>query len=315
MSATAEHHASSVASTNIQVDAAVNLSARQRLALRDLSDGSRLWRLAVTLGWLDIKLRYRGSVIGPFWLTLSTAVQIGAMGAVYGTLFHQDLHDYLPFLAVSLVMWSAVTSISADACTTFLQADATIRSMRMPYFVHVMRVQVRTVLTLAHNLPVLLVVGLIYHAWPGIYCIAAVPALLLWLVDGVAACMLLGAFCARFRDVPPIVSSIMQIAFFITPIVWKAGPAWARWLVAALQPVLRPAGDRPRPDARPSRQSHNLGVGAGVQRGTQRRRLDPVRPGARPHRVLDLSRAPAWLASRSATCRWISRSIMAARAV
>lgn len=221
MSVTAEHHASSVASTNIQVDAAINLSARQRLALRDLFDGSRLWRLAFILGWLDIKLRYRGSVIGPFWLTLSTAVQIGAMGAVYGTLFHQDLHDYLPFLAVSLVMWSAVTSISADACTTFLQAEMTIRSMRMPYFVHVVRVQVRTVLTLAHNLPVLLVVGLIYHAWPGMNVVAALPALLLWLVDGIAACMLLGSFCARFRDVPPIVSSIMQIAFFITPIVWK----------------------------------------------------------------------------------------------
>ncbi len=221
MSATAEHHASSVASTNIEVDAAVDLSARQRLALRDLADGSKLWRLAVMLGWLDIKLRYRGSVIGPFWLTLSTAVQIGAMGAVYGTLFHQDLHEYLPFLAVSLVMWSAVTAISGDACTTFVQADATIRSMRMPYFVHVVRVQVRTVLTLLHNLPVLLVVGLIYHAWPGMNVLAAVPALALWLVDGIAACLLLGSFCARFRDVPPIVGSIMQIAFFITPIVWK----------------------------------------------------------------------------------------------
>ena len=49
----------------------------------------------------------------------------------------------------------------------------------------------------------------------------AIPGLVLWLLDGVATCMLLGAVCARFRDIPQIVGSIMQIAFYATPIVWK----------------------------------------------------------------------------------------------
>jgi len=45
--------------------------------------------------------------------------------------------------------------------------------------------------------------------------------------------MLLGMICARFRDVPPIVASIVQVVFFVTPIVWPPsalGPnAW--WAV------------------------------------------------------------------------------------
>ena len=221
MSATVQHHASSVASTNIQVDAAVTVSARQQLALRDLGDGLRLWRLALTLGWLDIKLKYRGSLLGPFWLTLSMGVQIGALGIVYGTLFHQDLHDYMPFLALSLVVWQALGGLSGDACSTFLQAEGTIRSMRMPYLVYAIRVLVRTVLTLAHNLPVLVIVYAYYRINPGPIAFACLPAFALWLVDGFAACLLLGSFCARFRDIPPIVGSIMQIAFFVTPIVWK----------------------------------------------------------------------------------------------
>jgi lipopolysaccharide transport system permease protein len=32
---------------------------------------------------------------------------------------------------------------------------------------------------------------------------------------------LLGTFCARFRDIGPIVASIMQIAFFLTPVIWQ----------------------------------------------------------------------------------------------
>jgi lipopolysaccharide transport system permease protein len=33
---------------------------------------------------------------------------------------------------------------------------------------------------------------------------------------------LLGAIGARFRDIPPIVGSVVQIAFFVTPVIWKA---------------------------------------------------------------------------------------------
>ena len=62
-------------------------------------------RLAWTLGWLDIKLRYRGSMLGPFWLTLSTGIMVGSLGVLYSTLFHMNMHEYLPFLSLSLVLW------------------------------------------------------------------------------------------------------------------------------------------------------------------------------------------------------------------
>ena len=51
---------------------APSAGVRQQLAEQDLQEGLSLWRLFLTLGWLDIRLRYRGSVLGPFWLTLST---------------------------------------------------------------------------------------------------------------------------------------------------------------------------------------------------------------------------------------------------
>jgi len=49
----------------------------------------------------------------------------------------------------------------------------------------------------------------------------ALPGFLLWLLDAFAAAAMLGAVCARFRDVPPIVGSIVQMAFFVTPVIWK----------------------------------------------------------------------------------------------
>ncbi len=78
---------------------------RLQLAATDLKDGVRLWRLIWTLGVSDIKLRYRGSTLGPFWLTISMGVQVAAMGFLYADLFHTDIHTYLPYLTISIVLW------------------------------------------------------------------------------------------------------------------------------------------------------------------------------------------------------------------
>ena len=86
---------------------------RQRQAVQDMRAALAMWKLVATLGWLDIKLRYRGSILGPFWVTMSTGVMVGALGLVYSTLFQQDMHDYLPYLALSLVLWTALSSWSA----------------------------------------------------------------------------------------------------------------------------------------------------------------------------------------------------------
>jgi lipopolysaccharide transport system permease protein len=206
-----------------EMDISADRAAHRRhfLAWRDVADGLALWRLGLTLGWLDIKLKYRGSVLGPFWLTISTAVWIAAMGGLYGLLFHIDLHGYLPFLALSLTLWTALSGLVGEACNTFLQSEAMIRSLRMPFFIHTLRVVVRTIISLLHNVPVVVVVFMLYGAMPGRIAWLSLPGFAIWTIDGFAACILLGSLCARFRDIPPIVNSIMQIAFFITPIMWQ----------------------------------------------------------------------------------------------
>jgi lipopolysaccharide transport system permease protein len=194
---------------------------RKRMALRDIEDGLRLWRLGCTLGWLDIKLRYRGSLLGPLWLTLSTAVMVGGLGILYSTLFKTSLRDYLPFLALSMVLWNTLSGTVADACVCFTSAEGLIRSARLPFTLYAIRMVVRNVLVLGHNIVVIIAVYALLNVWPGWYSVAAIPALALWLVNALAAGMFLGAFCARFRDIPPIVASVVQIAFFMSPVLWK----------------------------------------------------------------------------------------------
>jgi lipopolysaccharide transport system permease protein len=196
-------------------------AALRALAMRDVLDGLRLWRLAVRLGWLDIKLRYRGSMLGPFWLTLSTAVMVSALGVLFATLYDMNVRDYLPFLALSQVLWGFLSTTVADGCVSFTSSEPLILAIRMPLSVHALRVLVRGLLILAHNVVVIVGVDLYFSLWPGAVLPLAIPGMLLWMLDAFAVILLLGAIGARFRDIPPIVASVVQIAFFVTPIIWK----------------------------------------------------------------------------------------------
>ena len=192
------------------------------LVWSDLQEGAKLYRLVWTLACSDIKLRYRGSLIGPFWLTLSTAIQIGAMAFLYADLFNTDIHTYIPFLAVSLVLWGYLSSLTSDGCTCFSAYDTLIKGTRMPFIVHVVRSVIRNTIILLHNVVVIVAVFVLMGKPLTFYSLAAIPGFLLWLIDGVAISFLLGTICARFRDIPQSVAAIMQVAFFMTPIMWQA---------------------------------------------------------------------------------------------
>ena len=194
---------------------------RLERALEDLGEGFRRWRLAVALERLDIRNRYRGSVLGPFWLTLSTAIMVAGLGVLYSALFKLPLAQYLPFLAVSLLIWGTINQVASDACTAFTAAEGVIRQIPLPYTTHVLRCVLRNAVIAAHSLPLILVVFLACGILPGAHALLALPGLALIAVNAFAGAMLLGMLCARFRDIGQMVTSAMQLIFFLSPVLWK----------------------------------------------------------------------------------------------
>lgn len=193
---------------------------RFQLSAEDIQEGLKLWRLIWALAFSDIKLRYRGSALGPFWLTISTAVQIGSMGFIFADLFHMDIRVYLPYLAVSQIFWNYLNTIINDGCICFVQYDSLIKGTRMPFTVHAARNVIRNTIILFHNIVIIIPLYLILGVHFSPYIPLFIPSLILWMVTGYAISLLFGAFCARFRDVPQIIMALLQVAYFATPIMW-----------------------------------------------------------------------------------------------
>ncbi|MDE1150799.1 MAG: ABC transporter permease [Azospirillaceae bacterium] len=190
------------------------------LAFRDLSSGLGqhwLWR---SLAMQDIILRYRGSILGPLWLTLSSAIMIAAMGFLYSQIFHLPAAEYVPFLAVGLLTWQFISAMISDGCTVFMSVQHVIQQVRLPYMTHVFRSVFRNVVILGHNAILIpIAFAAVGHpvGWEALLCI---PALLVLCINGVWISLLLGMVSARYRDVPPIVAALLQVVFFVTPVFW-----------------------------------------------------------------------------------------------
>jgi ABC-type polysaccharide/polyol phosphate export permease len=205
--------------------------------LKDLKDGIGAIYVWPMLGWLEIKQRYRRSVLGPFWLTISTGIMLGGMGPLYSKLFGLPLSVYFSYLSVSLVVWIFISGMIIDACTTFIQAEGYIKQMKMPLTVHVMRTVWKHLLIFFHNLVIVLVVMVFNQPRLDWHLLLVPIAILLIAINGMWIGVLLGLICARFRDIPLVIASLVQVAFFLTPIFWMPGMLGRHVWAADLNPL------------------------------------------------------------------------------
>ena len=183
------------------------------------------------LGWHDIKQRYRRSVLGPFWFTLSTMIMVGVLGFLYSTLLNQKITDYLPYLGIGLIIWQYISTCVNEGCVGFIASAYIVKQIRMPLTVHVARIACRNFIILLHSLPVVIVLMLFFGTYPTAEFLMVFPGLLILFLNSVWISLVLSMLCARYRDVLPIVGNVLQVAFFFTPIMWQKnllkGREWA----------------------------------------------------------------------------------------
>jgi lipopolysaccharide transport system permease protein len=191
------------------------------LILTDLKQSIASWRLWTLLGWIEVRQRYARSRVGPFWLTISMGVMIGSIGIVYGSLFGQKMSEYLPFLAISLVMWAILAQTVQEGSMAYISSATYIRQAATPKLIYIFQVLWRNLVILAHNFIIVLLLLVMFGVKDWEVLPLFIPALLLYLANALWLAMLAGLLSARFRDLPQIISALIQIAFYVTPIIYR----------------------------------------------------------------------------------------------
>jgi ABC-type polysaccharide/polyol phosphate export permease len=181
----------------------------------------RRWRSWTYLAIELVKNQYRRTVIGPWWLTLQTAAYVFGLSILFGAIFHQPLDEFVPYVACGYIGFMLLAGVTRQGADVFVDNASILISTRQPLSVLVFRAVTVEVLQFAHNMVIVgvfIVVGMVPLS-PTLLLV--VPAILIILLNGVAVGLWLGPTVARFRDVGPFVTSILQVMMFFTPVFWR----------------------------------------------------------------------------------------------
>lgn len=189
--------------------------------LADILRTIRMPQLVLYMAWSDVRARYKRSVLGPLWITLGTAVSIFAFGFIWSELLHMKRETFVPILTTGLILWQFMSACITEASSCFSRQASIIRNLDLPLSLHPAQLILRHCINLAHNIPLFLVVILILGIPFSLNMLMVVPAFLLVTTNLFWMSMLIGVLGARFRDFEYMVSMIMPLLMFLSPVMFR----------------------------------------------------------------------------------------------
>ncbi len=196
-----------------------------------------IWRCRyfwLSLVKMDLRTRYRRTILGVGWSLLSPLAMASVLCVVFHRLFNMSIAEYAPFVLSGLAFWAFFTGVILQGCECFYQGETYIRQHPAPLAIY----PLRTALGCGFHflLALCVVIGLKWFfqgftSWTAL--VALVPALAIMFVLAWAAALIAGFCSVFFPDIKHLTEVGLQILFYATPIFYPPeilrdrGLSWA----------------------------------------------------------------------------------------
>lgn len=183
-----------------------------------------LWSLTVR----ELRARYRASVLGFLWTFLNPTLQMAVYALVFGVVLQAADPKYPYVIFVGLLPWIYFASSVTGGTTSVSDRRDLLTKVRFPAQVLPATVVLTNLVNYVLSLPLLLALGLWFGVIPSWHYVLVVPIIVVQTLFTLAVAYTLSSLNVAFRDLQHIVTNLMQLAFFGTPIVWDGSHA-PRW--------------------------------------------------------------------------------------
>jgi len=210
--------------------------------LADFNLAFKSFSLWLYLGFFDVKSKYRRSILGPWWLTLSTLTVILMLGFLWSKIFNQPIHEFLPYFGTGYIFWLWMSSQVLEASNGFGSFSNLIRQQKISYFGLILRLTIKNFLILCHNSIIILFLILFLLSYSDVEIIYF-KYFLFFIGLGIVQislfffCYIVATICTRYADFGQIVGVIVQLVFFFTPIIWQVESIKSSMMIIDLNPI------------------------------------------------------------------------------
>jgi len=184
----------------------------------------------LSLVQMDLRSRYRGSVLGMGWSLVQPIAMTTILCVVFMVIFGLHLREYAPYVFVGMTFWGYFTSVLVQGCGCFFQGESYIRQYPAPMAIY----PLRTVLGSGIHFFIGLCLAVLLSLGTGpadegisrLFQLRALPSLLptfvLLFLLGWSVAILFGLLNVRFRDTKHLAEIGLQGLFYMLPIMIPA---------------------------------------------------------------------------------------------
>ncbi len=184
-----------------------------------------IWRCRyfwLSLVKMDLRTRYRGSVLGIGWSLLHPIFMTIILCIVFGQLFTAgDFTRFAPYLMAGLTFWAYLSAMTVTGCHCFFSGEAYIRQYPAPMAIYPLRTALAGGFHFLLALILVIILGGVMHGYHSIWpLLTLVPTCALLLIMGWSLAALFGLANVRFRDTSYLSEVLLQIVFYMTPVMY-----------------------------------------------------------------------------------------------
>jgi len=176
-----------------------------------------LWALTVR----ELRARYRASVLGFLWTFLNPTLSMAVYVFVFGWLMESDTARFPYFVFSGLIPWIYFSSSVGAGTSAVSERRDLLTKVRFPAQVLPATVVLTNAINFLLSIPLLVLLGVVYGQWPTWHFVFIVPLLLVQTLFTLAITYVVSAMNVAFRDLQHIMGNILQLGFFLTPVIWR----------------------------------------------------------------------------------------------
>lgn len=180
-----------------------------------------LYQQTLTLAHASLRVRYRQTWVGFLWVILHPVILLCTQALVFSYIFKIEIFDFMFYFASGLLPWFFISQTLEMGTSQLRVQSQSIKSYFIQPYTFTLALTLENLVTFATSILLIMVPLIIYQNQP-------IWTLLFWIlniiplaVTAAAITFMLASSNVIFRDIRFIVSFVLSIAYFVTPIFYK----------------------------------------------------------------------------------------------
>ena len=176
--------------------------------------------LLINLIIKDLKIRYRGAVLGYAWSLLNPILMMMVYTVIFSFIVRIELENYPIFLLCALLPWSFFATALTNASNSIVDNFSLINKVYFPREIFPVSVVLSNLIHLVISMIILIIFLLLTHTKLTLTILALPLVIVAHVIFTIGITLILSCLIVFFRDLKYILEVLLTVWFYSTPIIY-----------------------------------------------------------------------------------------------